>query len=136
MNQESKTIRDRSQRGGAGVKVLLVLVILVIIGRAAWNFVPVWYAGENLKQELATAVKKAETLPDKNDPKGTLVRGLDVLKRTSVIPKDAAVTIKEVKGALQTNIRYTRKVSILPFGIYDYDFVFNHTATRHGLIGT
>ncbi len=134
MNQELRNTRH-SERGGAAVKLLVVLVLLVIIGRAGWNFVPVWYEGQSAKQEMATAVKKAVTLPDKNNPKATLIRGLDVLKRASVIPNDASVQITEPKGALQVKIRYSRKVSILPFGLYDYDFVFNHTATANGIIG-
>jgi len=134
MNQELRNVRH-SERGGAGVKLLIVLVILVVIGRAGWNFIPVWYEAQGAKQEMATAVKKAVTLPDKNDPKGTLKRGLDVLVRASVIPSEAKITITEPKNVLQTNVRYSKKVSILPFGLYDYDFVFNHTATANGIIG-
>lgn len=134
MNQESRNSRY-SERGGAGAKLLVALVIIVIIGRAGWNAVPVFYQAQDAKQELATAVKKAVTLPDKNDPKDTLMRGLDVLKRAAVVPNDAKITISEPKNVLQANIRYSQKISLLPFGLYDYDFIFNHTATVNGIVG-
>lgn len=38
-----------SERGGAGIKLLLALLGLILIANAGYNFVPVAYQGENFE---------------------------------------------------------------------------------------
>ena len=45
-----------SERGGAGVKFLIVFVALVLAANAGYHYVPVAYAGENFKSEMQTSV--------------------------------------------------------------------------------
>lgn len=128
MNKEERNARS-SERGGAGVKVLIVLVILGLIFNAGINYIPVWYQGQDLVQEMDTAVAKSMANPNFKKPVPTLKARFEQMKKSNAIPSDALIKIKEVKGVIQANIRYVRKIDVLPFGIYQYDYVFNHTAT-------
>lgn len=131
MNQEVINTRH-SERGGAGVKVLFVLVVLGLIGNAGINFIPVWYDGQHLAQEMDSAVAQAMSNPEFKKPVPTLKTRFEQMKKTNIIPSDALIQVKEVKGVLQANIRYVRKIDIIPFGLYQYDYFFNHTAMPGG----
>jgi hypothetical protein len=45
----------KSQYGGAGVKLTLILLALFLIAHAAYNYIPVAYDSANFKQEMQTA---------------------------------------------------------------------------------
>ena len=49
MNQEIiLTNRTQSERGGSRLNLLIVVVILVLVGNAGYNYIPVAYEGEDL----------------------------------------------------------------------------------------
>ena len=45
-----------SERGGAGAKFMIILVVIILIGNAGFNYVPVAYDAESLKTDMGTAV--------------------------------------------------------------------------------
>jgi len=45
-----------SERGGAGVKFLIVFVLILLTAHAGYNYVPVAYSAENLKGDMQAAV--------------------------------------------------------------------------------
>ena len=64
----TKALSRASERGGAGVKFLIVFVVLFLIGHAGYNYVPIAYAGENFKQEMQTAVVNGLATPGRLNP--------------------------------------------------------------------
>ncbi len=124
---------NHSERGGAGIKLLLVLLALFLIGHAGYNYIPVAYAGTDLKQEMQAAVLQGMAVVRGEDPV------VNVRKRIlSVVSKsgapEARVEVKALNQLVQAHVSYTKKVNLLPFGLYQYDYVFDHTATPSGLL--
>jgi len=126
---------DRNpEHGGAGIKFLLVFLTLLLLANAGYQYVPVAYEGANFKQEMDTAVVKGLATSGQLKP-------LDVVKASVMraasdnnIPADAVVEIKPVAGAVQAHVVYSKKVSMLPFGLYNYSYDFNHLARPTGYL--
>lgn len=122
------------ERGSAGVKLALVLVILFLTAYAGYNFIPVAYEGENFKQEMQTAVVYGTALPANIDPIAATKARLQRAAVAENLPPSAVIEVKRVGSALQARVVYSQQVNILPFGIYVYDYQFNHTATPTGFL--
>jgi hypothetical protein len=123
-----------AERGNARVKFLLVLLVLITAANAAFNYIPVAYQGENFKQEMQTIVVQGSALPvnGKNPVevmKGKLLRAA----QDNQLPP-AAINVRQVNNVISAHVSYTKEVSIIPFGIYNYHYEFNHTATPQGFL--
>ncbi len=132
----SNLINDRkSQYGGAGVKLTLVLLVLFLIAHAAYNYIPVAYESANFKQEMQTAVVQAVALPGS---KMTPADAIKIkLKRAAInnnVPSDALVEIKSINNIIQAHVSYVKPINILPFGLYKYNYQFDDTATPTGFL--
>lgn len=132
MNKEIKN--KNSERGSAKVKLVVFLLVLFLIGHAGYNYIPVAYEGESFKQEMQTAVVQGMAVPPGmtiNDMvKGKLQRAM----ASNNIPPNAFVQVKLSKNTVQAHVAYTKQVNILPFGIYKYNYQFNHIATPAGFL--
>jgi len=132
MNQEIKN--KNSEQGSAKVKLIIVLLVLFLIGHAGYNYIPVAYEGENFKQEMQTAVVQGMAVPPgitvSDMVKGKLQRAMTA----NNIPHNAFVQVKQVNNTMQAHVAYTKQVNILPFGIYKYNYQFNHIATPTGFL--
>lgn len=127
-------IRSRqNQHGSAGAKMVVVLVILFLIGHAAVNFIPVAYQGANFKEEMQSAVVQGSALPTGNPVATTQVR-IKQSADSNNLPADTIIEVKQIKGGIQAHAIYTKKVNILPFGIYVYNYKFDHTAAPIGFL--
>lgn len=131
----SKKQNRRSEYGGAGAKLLLTLTILILAGHAGINYVPVAYNAESFKQDMQTAVVQGLATPSRAGKptdfvKEKIVRAILV----NDIPEDAFIEVKQTGKVLEAHVAYIQTVNILPFGIYKYDYVFDHTATPTGFL--
>jgi hypothetical protein len=125
----------RSERGGAGLKLVFVLTILFLIGNALINYIPTAYAGASFREDMQTAVVQGTALPNGNDPVGaTKARIRRMLSINSDIPQDAYIEVKQVNSVIQARVAYSKQISILPFGLYNYQYHFDHTATPTGFL--
>ncbi len=131
----SKIKDRRSERGGAGVKLTIILVILFLAAHAGFNYVPVAYSAESFKSEMYTAVVQGLAMP------GRGITAVDAVKqrvqraaRANDVPEDALFEVKQVNKIVQAHVVYDQPVSILPFGIYTYNYHFDHTATPTGFL--
>ncbi|HSK70802.1 MAG TPA: hypothetical protein VK892_03835 [Pyrinomonadaceae bacterium] len=130
----SENTYRKQERGGAGIKFLIVLTIIFLIGNAGYNYIPVAYQAENFKSELETAVVKGAVMPTRATPLDAVkmrVRGAMTINQ---IPDDATVDIKMVKNVIQARVAYSKEVELMPFGIYKYSYQFDHTATPAGFL--
>jgi hypothetical protein len=130
-----KSISNKSQKGSAGSNLLIVLVVLGLVGHAAYNYIPVGFNGENMKQEMHTAVLSGSAIS------GGKVNAADVTKNRIMkfaqdngFPTDLTIDSKMSGSVISSTVRYSQDVNILPFGIYKYKYQFNHTATPAGFI--
>ncbi len=131
----NNSLRDRkNERGGAGVKVLLVFIVLFLIGHAGYNYVPIAYEGANFRSDMDTAVVKGLAASGQIKPLETVKATITQSMAANNIPPDAAVDIRPVQGIVQAHVAYTKPVKILPFGIYTYTYSFNYLAVPNGYL--
>jgi len=126
---------ENGERGEAGAKLLLVLTVLILIGHAGINYVPVAYAGASLKQDMQTAVVQGLATPQKFGTPQQFVK--DKIERAIAandVPKEAYLEVKQNGKTLQARVYYTKSINILPFGIYKYNYVFDQTVTPTGFL--
>jgi len=127
--------RDRSgERGSAGTKFMIFIAILALAGNAGYNYIPVAYDAESMKTEMSTAVLQGLALPGKLNPVDNVKARLLKAAQTNGLPPDAVIDVKQNGNALTAHVTYSKPVSILPFGIYKYNYQFDHTATPSGFL--
>ncbi|MBK9155958.1 MAG: hypothetical protein IPM25_17400 [Chloracidobacterium sp.] len=123
-----------SERGGAGVKFLAVLVVLVLIANAGYNYIPIAYEAANLRQEMDTAVVKGLAASGQMKPLEVVRASVERAVRENNVPADAYIEIKPAGSVVQAHVIYTKQVQMLPFGLYKYRYDFNYLATPTGYL--
>ena len=130
-----KLNKDRSsERGSAGLKFLLILVVIALIGNALMNYVPVAYDGASFKQEMDTAIVKGLAASGQIKPLDAVRSSIKKAQFDYNVPTDAYIDIKPVNGVVEARVAYTRQVSMLPFGLYNYSYNFDYLAVPHGYL--
>ena len=132
MNNLSNT--RPSERGSATVKFVLIFAVILLVGNAGYNYVPVAYDAEALKTEMQTAVVQGLALPGKVSPVENVKARIQRAMQINDIPADAVVDVKQAGNTISAHVVYTKPVNILPFGIYRYNYTFDHTATPTGFL--
>lgn len=131
--KEPNKIR-RSERGSAGVKFLFIFLVLILIGHAGLQYIPVAYNGASLKQEMDTAVVKGLAASGQIKPLDVVTASVQRAVYDNNVPSDAVIEIKPEGGVVQARVAYTKQVNILPFGIYKYKYSFDYLARPTGYL--
>lgn len=129
-----ETKNRSSEKGSAGIKLIGVLVVLFLIAHAGYNYIPVAYQAENFKQDMQTAVVQGMAVPPGILPVDMVKGKLQKAVVANDLPADAFVQVKPANGSVAAQVAYHKKVAMLPFGIYNYNYEFNHTATPTGFL--
>lgn len=132
MNKEMKY--KNSERGSTQVKLVAVLIVLFLIAHAGYNYVPIAYEGESFKQDMQTAVVQGMAPTQGMTIADTVKMKLQRAIASDNIPPDAIVQVKQAGNSVQAHVTYSKQVNILPFGIYKYNYHFDHTATPVGFL--
>ncbi len=124
-----------SEQGSAYLKLILTILLLYSVAHAGYNYIPVAYEAENFKQDMQTAVVQAVAMPGANlTIKDTVKRKIKLAAGNNNVPPEAVIDIKQKGDTVQAHVVYTKKVEILPFGLYKYDYHFDNTATPTGFL--
>ncbi len=124
-----------SERGGAGVKLLIALVLLILAANAGFNYLPVAYQGESFKQDMEGAVIKGTVLPTTGKaPVDAVKKKLFEAAKSNAIPDDAVFEVKLQGKTIIGHVSYSKDVELLPFGLYVYTYVFDHTSEPSGFL--
>jgi hypothetical protein len=123
-----------SERGSAGVKFLFIFIVLFLIANAGYHYVPVAYDGANFRQEMDTAVVKGLAASGQMKPLDVVKASVSRAAEQNNVPKDAFIDIRPEKGVIMAQVAYSRKVGMLPFGLYEYDYKFDYTARPVGYL--
>ena len=130
-----KSVNNRySERGSAGVKLMIVLAVIVLGANAGYNYVPVAYNAASLKSDMDTAILQGLALPGKVSPVDNVKERIGKSMVVNNIPKEATLDVKQATNMLTARVTFTQPVSILPFGIYKYNYVFDYTSTPSGFL--
>ena len=125
----------RSERGSAGIKAILIFLVLFLAAHAGYNYIPVAYDGANFRQEMDTAVVKGLAASGQMKPLDVVKASVARAASQNNIPDDALIDIKpENGGSITASVAYTKKVGMLPFGLYDYTYKFDYTARPTGYL--
>jgi hypothetical protein len=128
MNQQN------SEHGGASTKFLIIIIALFLIANAGYNYIPVAYEAEDFKQEMETAVVQAMALPGNMDTIAITKLKLQRVASANNVPPNVFIEVKQNNGIYQARAAYSKEIKMLPFGLYDYVYVFDHTATPTGFL--
>lgn len=132
MTDNMKRIAD--EKGSAGVKVILVFVVLFLVGHAGFNYIPVAYEGANFRSEMDTAVIKGLASTGNLKPLDIVDASIKRAARENNVPSDAYVEIKEETSYVSAHVYYIKEVSLLPFGIFKHKYEFNYKAIPSGYL--
>lgn len=131
---KNSTHNRHSERGAATAKFLVILVFIVLLANAGYNYVPVAYQGASFRQEMDTAVVKGLSASGNLKPLEVIKAHLQKAAFDYNIPTDALIDVNATAGHIQAHAEYKKKVDILPFGIYKYNYDFSYTATPQGYL--
>src|SRR5688572_3468846 len=111
------SIRDRSsERGSAGAKFLIILVVLVLTAHAGYQYVPVAYQGASFRQEMDTAVVKGLAASGQMKPLDVVKAHIQKASNDYQIPASALVDVQPAAGHIRAHVSYEIPVNMLPFG--------------------
>ncbi len=125
-----------SERGGAGVKFVLIALVLVLFAHAGYNYVPVAYEGASFRQEMDTAVVKGLAASGQMKPLDVVKAHLQNAAKNNNLPPDAVIDIRPSGKVISATTTYAKKVDMLPFGLYKYNYQFSYTAVPTGYLTT
>jgi hypothetical protein len=123
-----------NERGSAATKFLIILVVIVLVAHAGYNYIPVAYNGASFKQEMDTAVVKGLAAAGRIQPVEAVTAHLKKAAMDNRIPSDAVVEVLNEKGTVVAHASYQQNVNILPFGAYKYTYKFDYKASPQGYL--
>lgn len=123
-----------SQRGSAGVKLLIVGVILFLVAHAGYNYIPVAYQAETMKQDMQTAVLQGSALGVGKNPIAIVKQRLQKSVAENNLPSDTFIDVKQTTNTIQARVYYKKQINMFPFGLWSKDYVFDQTAAPSGFL--
>jgi len=123
-----------SERGGAGIKFLLIALLLGLFANAGYNYVPVAYEAASFRQEMDTAVVKGLAASGQMKPADVVKAHIQYAAKNNNIPADAQIEITPTGKMVKAHAIYSKPVDMLPFGLYKYNFQFNYVAAPTGYL--
>ena len=135
MKQDLVMRARHTERGGAGVKLLAVAVVIILMANAGYHFIPVAYNAESFKQEMSGAVVQALALPSSYGKTTEVVkRKIASAAETHDVPIDYQLDVREQNKTITAHVHYVKPIPVLPFGIYTYQYEFDYTAAPNGFL--
>ena len=128
------TIDRRTERGSASVKFVAIVLFIVLLANAGYNYIPVAYSGASFRQEMDVAVVKGLAASGQMKPVDVVKAHIQKATYENQIPSDAVIEITQATGHVAAHAAYEKKVNILPFGMYKYSYKFEYTATPQGYL--
>ncbi len=134
MNNSVISNKRAAERGAASTKFLLIIIGLVLVANAGYNYIPVAYNGANFRSEMDSAVVKGLAASGQMKPLDVVKASVTRAASVNNIPHDAYMDIKADAGGIYAHVAYRQEVPILPFGVYKYTYDFNYKATPTGYL--
>jgi hypothetical protein len=111
-----------SERGGARLKFLIVLAILICLGYAGYQFVPIAFQGYKIKDMMQNKVDTAVTL---GYPASWVKEQITSSAYDFGIPSDALIAPIQQDNRMTVRVRFTTPIE---FPGYTYQYEFDYTA--------
>jgi hypothetical protein len=125
----------RNERGSASTKMIVVAVVLFLVAHAGYKYVPIAYSGQSLMQDMQTAVVQATALPTASNPTDVAKNQIYKSGLQNGMPPGTPIVVKSTGGTVSAHVKFSQKVALLPFGLGNYTYEFDHTASPGGFMG-
>ena len=119
---------NSSERGGARLNFLVVIVVITVLAYVGYQYVPVAYNASIFKVFMQDTVDKAAITSRTPE---WVENELRANAPGYGVPPDAAITVQKNNGRLEARVRWTRPIP-LPGYIYQYEF--NHTVSSSNFL--
>ena len=125
-----------SEHGGAGVKFLIIVVVLFMIAHAGYAYVPAAYQSEDYRQRMNEVVTNAFAMPTATTNSPEMVKQrLRNYGNDYAVPTNALIKVDKMdNGGLKAQVKFSRDIDLLPLGLYKYNYEFDHTAAPNGFL--
>lgn len=115
-------LRNRGERGGAGLKLLIFLVVVAIVGYVGIMYIPVAIDAYYFKDAMQNKVNLAAA---QGYDSAWVTDQLSKTKAQYNVPEDAVITPVQKDGRVEVRVQFTRPIS---FPGYTYNYDFDYTA--------
>jgi hypothetical protein len=83
---------------------------------------------------MHTAVVQGLALPGKINPVDNVKSRIIRAAKINDVPADALIEVKQNGNTISAHVAYAKVVNMLPFGMFKYNYQFDHTATPTGFL--
>jgi hypothetical protein len=122
-------LQNRSERGGAQLKLIIFIAIVAIAAYAAYMYIPVAVDAYYFKDAMQNKVNLAAA---QGDDTAWLADQVSKSKGEYHVPDDAVITPTQNEGRVQCRVQFSRPISFPGF-TYNYDF--DYTAQSTSFLG-
>jgi hypothetical protein len=128
-NRMKKPEFHQGQLGGTKMYAIVAILVLFLLGHAGYNYLPVVYQFENFKSEMKGATMRVLTMPHGAESlSDKLKKQIRLAGNENGVPANAVIEVTELNNSLKAHVRFTKEVSLLPFGLYRYRYEFDNTS--------
>lgn len=118
----SAAARVNSERGGASLKMLIVLFVIAVGVYGIANYAPVAYESTEYKDVMQSKVDQAVAFGYTGE---WVTSQLRANAAEFGVPPEAVITAVQKNGRMEAAVRYTRPI---PLPGFTYKYEFDHTA--------
>ena len=122
-------LKNRSERGGAQLKLIIFLAVVVAVGYAGYMYIPVAVDAYYFKDAMQNTVNLAAA--QGKDP-AWLADQVSKNKNEFHVPDDAVITPTLNEGRIQCRVQFSRPIS---FPGFTYNYNFDYTAQSTSFLG-
>ena len=121
MNNQT-LLRNRGERGGAGLKFVIFLAVVATIGYVGYMYIPVAIDAYYFKDAMQSKVNLAAA---QGYDTSWVADQVTKSKSQYNVPEDAVITPAQKEGRMEVRVQFSRPIS---FPGYTYNYDFDYTA--------
>ena len=118
-------LQQRSERGGAQLKLIIFVAVIVAVGYAGYMYIPVAVDAYYFKDAMQNKVNLAAA---QGYDTAWLADQVSKSKNEFHVPDDAVITPSQNEGRMQCRVQFSRPISFPGF-TYNYDFDYTAQST-------
>ena len=116
---------NRSERGGAQLKLIIFIAVVAIVGYVAYLYIPVAVDAYYFKDAMQNKVNLAAA---QGYDTAWVAEQVSKSKSEFHVPDDAVITPSQNEGRMQCRVQFSRPISFPGF-TYKYDFDYTAQST-------
>ena len=123
--KDQTPLRNRAERGGARLKLIIFLAVIAIVGYAGYMYIPVAIDAYYFKDAMQNKVNLAAA---QGYDGAWLADQISKSKSEHNVPEDAVITPAQREGRVEVRVQFTRPIST-PLFTYNYNFDYTAQST-------